>query len=93
MIGRNGTGKSTVLRLAAGRLTPQTGSVRVAGSVGYLPQDLTLNPRHRVEHVLGIAERRTAIANIEAGAATDADFEIVGADWDIEERALAVLLA
>lgn len=39
LVGRNGTGKSTLLRLIAGRLKPQQGSIRYAGRLGYLPQD------------------------------------------------------
>ena len=39
IIGDNGTGKTTLLRLIAGQLTPDDGSVRLTGRVGYLPQD------------------------------------------------------
>ena len=42
LVGANGSGKSTLLKLAAGVLRPTSGSVSVAGEVGYLPQDLTL---------------------------------------------------
>ncbi len=39
IIGDNGTGKTTLLRLIAGQLTPDDGSIRLTGRVGYLPQD------------------------------------------------------
>lgn len=39
VIGDNGTGKTTLLRLIAGQLTPDDGSIRLTGRVGYLPQD------------------------------------------------------
>ncbi|MBA0052269.1 ABC-F family ATP-binding cassette domain-containing protein [Streptomyces sp. AJS327] len=91
LIGANGTGKSTLLRLAAGELTPTSGSVRVAGELGYLPQDASPPGAPRVDEVLGVAERRRALHAIEAGAATEANFQALGDDWDIEERAAAVL--
>ncbi len=39
LLGGNGTGKSTVLKLLAGLLRPQRGAVTASGSVGLLPQD------------------------------------------------------
>ena len=39
IIGDNGTGKTTLLRLIAGQLTPDDGSIWLTGRVGYLPQD------------------------------------------------------
>jgi ATPase subunit of ABC transporter with duplicated ATPase domains len=91
LIGRNGAGKSTLLRLIAGRLTPQRGAIRVSGELGYLPQDLTLDTALRVDAALGIAEVRTAISAIESGDATEANFARVGDEWDVEERAEALL--
>jgi macrolide transport system ATP-binding/permease protein len=38
VIGDNGTGKTTLLRLIAGELTPENGSVRTVGKIGYLKQ-------------------------------------------------------
>ncbi|THA23658.1 ABC-F family ATP-binding cassette domain-containing protein [Streptomyces sp. RKND-216] len=91
LIGVNGTGKSTLLKLVAGELAPQEGSVRVAGEVGYLPQDLTLDTGLRVDAALGIAGTRAALHAIEAGDPSEAHFTAVGDDWDVEERARATL--
>jgi macrolide transport system ATP-binding/permease protein len=38
IIGNNGTGKTTLLRLIAGELAPENGSVRTVGKIGYLKQ-------------------------------------------------------
>jgi ABC-2 type transport system ATP-binding protein len=39
VIGENGTGKTTLLRLCAGLLAPDAGTVRRHGPVGYCPQE------------------------------------------------------
>lgn len=91
LIGTNGSGKSTLLKMIAGQLLPTTGTIAVTGDVGVLPQDLTLGVTDTLADVLGIDEVRRALHSILAGEATPADFETVGDDWDIEERALAVL--
>ncbi|PNG16885.1 ABC-F family ATP-binding cassette domain-containing protein [Streptomyces cahuitamycinicus] len=91
LVGINGSGKSTLLRLIAGELAPADGTVRVAGEVGYLPQNVTLDTALRVDEALGIAEQRAALHAIEAGDVSETHFETVGDDWDVEERALATL--
>ncbi|MET8831911.1 ABC-F family ATP-binding cassette domain-containing protein [Streptomyces sp. NPDC004610] len=91
LVGVNGSGKSTLLKLIAGELRPLDGTVRVAGEVGYLPQNVTLDTALPVDRALGIAEQRAALHAIEAGDVSEAHFETVGDDWDVEERALATL--
>ncbi len=39
VVGANGAGKSTFLRICAGLLSPDEGTVEVHGSLGYCPQD------------------------------------------------------
>ncbi|MFF6918536.1 ATP-binding cassette domain-containing protein [Streptomyces sp. NPDC012466] len=91
LIGLNGSGKSTLLKLMAGELTPTAGTVRVAGEVGYLPQNVTLDTALRVDQALGIADTRVALHAIEAGDVREEHFTAVGDDWDVEERAIALL--
>ena len=91
LVGRNGVGKSTLLRLIAGRLNPQRGSIRATGELAYLPQDLTLDTTLQMDEALGIAEIRRAITAIEQGDASEQNFATVGDGWDAEERAEAML--
>lgn len=63
LVGPNGTGKSTILQLLGGRLTPDKGLVIAAKgvTVGYLPQDITFAAGHTV-----LAEALTASPQLAA---------------------------
>ncbi|MEY2415963.1 MAG: hypothetical protein QOH53_1297, partial [Ilumatobacteraceae bacterium] len=73
LVGPNGVGKSTLLRVLAGMLTPDAGTVTLAppaATVGYLDQE----PERSDETVLSYVERRTGVvaAHVELDAATGA---------------------
>ncbi|MEU7020062.1 ABC-F family ATP-binding cassette domain-containing protein [Streptomyces sp. NPDC046203] len=91
LVGLNGAGKSTLLKLLAGELVPEAGTVRAAGDIGYLPQNLVLDTGLRVDKVLGIERIRASLHAIESGDTAEEHFAAVGDDWDVEERARAVL--
>jgi len=91
LIGANGTGKTTLLKLICGDLNPTSGAIDVSGRVGYLPQHLTLDSTATVAELLGIQPKLQALRAIEAGKIDEEYFATVGDDWDIEARARAVL--
>jgi ATPase subunit of ABC transporter with duplicated ATPase domains len=91
LVGVNGAGKSTLLRLVAGDLRPTAGHLAVSGEVGYLPQDLTLDLEQPVEDFLGIGPTRRAVHAVEAGDVDQRHFDLIGDDWDVEDRASAGL--
>jgi ABC-type multidrug transport system ATPase subunit len=49
VVGENGAGKSTLLKILAGTLGADDGEVRLAGTLGYCPQDPVLNDNLTVE--------------------------------------------
>ncbi|MFJ5676474.1 ribosomal protection-like ABC-F family protein [Streptomyces sp. NPDC093097] len=91
LVAPNGTGKSTLLKLIAGELRPGTGSVSVAGTLGYLPQTLPLSGDLTVAEVLGVVAIIRAIDAVESGDVDEEHFTTIGDDWDIEERTRAQL--
>lgn len=62
LVGRNGAGKTSMLKVLAGDAPPLTGTVLRKGALGYLPQD----PRQH-----GEALHRTALSHITSGRGLD----------------------
>lgn len=91
LVGANGAGKSTLLHLIDGDLTPTRGSVTAPGEVALVPQHADGRPSATIADALGITDKRIALSHIENGSTDPADYEVVGDDWDIEERAVAEL--
>jgi ATPase subunit of ABC transporter with duplicated ATPase domains len=91
LIGRNGSGKSTLLQLIAGELRPTSGTISVAGDVASLPQHLPLETGRTVADVLGIGAQVRALHAITAGDTAPQHFAAVGDDWDVADRARAML--
>jgi len=59
LVGRNGAGKTTAMRVLAGEGEPYSGTVRRSGGLGYLPQDpregdLTISAKDRVLSARGL---------------------------------------
>ena len=89
LIGRNGVGKTTLLKLVTGALTPQAGTVAVNGTVGLLRQSVQVNPQETVASLFGIVE---ALELLSRAARGEADAEaLADADWTLEARLAAAL--
>jgi len=91
LVGANGSGKSTLLDLLTGARRPTSGIVHRDGSLAHLPQDFRPAPDAPLAVVLGIAERLGALHRLDTGVGTEGDLELVGTDWDLPQRAAAVL--
>src|SRR3712207_5997307 len=91
LVGRNGVGKSTLLRVLAGELAPTTGSVAGVERIGYLPQQLVLHVHRTGADLLGVTERLAALDPVLRGHGGPGDLDLVADDWDLPERLAATL--
>ena len=92
LVGRNGAGKTTSLRVLAGETAPHTGSVTTKGPIGYLPQDprdgdLGVTARDRVLSARGLDKLVTDIAKVQIQLAeTPEDEALIRRYGNLEER-------
>ena len=91
LVGVNGVGKSTLLRLVLGTLVPDSGSVTVDGTVAHLDQFVHRLAGATVADLLGVRAVVAALAAIESGSTDPAHFDAVGEHWDVHERSTADL--
>ena len=91
LIGDNGCGKTTLMRLILGDLTPDSGSLAAPERMAYLPQDLGLDREQTLAELCGISEILRALQAVESGEYSPELYEVIGDSWDVEERTLATL--
>ena len=89
LVGRNGVGKTTLLKLAAGDLPPQSGTVSVNGTLGVLRQVVQVDPTETIADLFGVNEGLALLRRAEAGVAGIE--ELARADWTLEARIAAAL--
>ena len=90
VIGNNGTGKSTLLKLIAGELTPSSGSIRCASTPYYIPQQIGITGIS-VSQALNVSDKIEALHAIYAGSEKYEYYDILADDWDIESRCRTAL--
>ncbi|MGR9371597.1 ABC-F family ATP-binding cassette domain-containing protein [Rhizobium leguminosarum] len=84
LVGRNGVGKTTLLKLVSGEIQRHSGTVSVNGSLGVLRQSVQVASDETVADLFGVTDALAVLRRAEAGAAT-AD-ELASADWMLEAR-------
>lgn len=89
LVGRNGVGKTTLLRLIEGRLTPLAGGVTVHGRLAVLRQTVRVGETETVADLFDARDALAVLARAEAGEA-DAD-DLARADWTLEGRMASAL--
>ena len=92
LVGRNGAGKTTSLRVLAGESVPHAGQIDRKGPVGYLPQDprtgdLDVTAADRVLSARGLDQLVHDIAKVQVQLAEDPDNDaLVRRYGNLEER-------
>lgn len=86
LIGNNGTGKTALARIMAGRLQPSSGCCVSTGIVHYVDQQVSRLAGASVASLAGVQDALDALTRIEAGSAAVEDFDAVAERWDLRER-------
>ena len=89
LIGRNGVGKTTLLKIIADKLMPSSGTVTRTGTLMMLWQQSGPPPTHDIAEAFGVTGDLARIARIEAGQASAGDLD--KADWTLEARVMTAL--
>ncbi len=89
LVGRNGVGKTTMLKLIGGHFQPLTGSVTVHGNVGMMRQSVQVDGDRTIADLFGVTADLALLRKAIAGEATVEEIGIV--DWLIEERIASAL--
>ena len=84
IVGRNGVGKSMLLRLLTGELAPTAGSIAIDGSIAMLRQTVQVAAHENIADLFGARAGLTLLRKAEAGEASAE--EIGDADWTLEAR-------
>ncbi len=91
LVGSNGTGKSTLLKIMAKEIEPKAGNITVHGGLFCVPQMFGSFDDFTIAECLKIDQKFEALYKITSGEVEDVYFETLNDDWDIEERSRQVL--
>ncbi|MEZ6876347.1 ABC-F family ATP-binding cassette domain-containing protein [Enterobacter sp. KBR-315C3_2022] len=86
LVGRNGSGKTRLLRLLAGIDAPASGHIERFGSFAYVAQQHDISPHATLAELLGLSVIFAARARIDSGDYRADDLNILDGRWDVAER-------
>lgn len=89
IVGRNGVGKSTLLKLAVGELAPSAGQATCAGSIRVLRQEVLVDATRTVADAFGVRADLERLKRALSGEGTAEDAS--AADWTLDDRLAAAL--
>lgn len=93
LVGRNGVGKSVLLSLLLGKVTPTKGSMPCQGLIGYYSQQPSelLGSTQTVADYLGVSDKLAALKAVEQGQCDAHYFDIIAEDWEAATRTQQLL--
>jgi ATPase subunit of ABC transporter with duplicated ATPase domains len=86
LVGRNGSGKTRLLRLLAGLDEPASGHIERFGSHAWVAQQHVISPQTTLAELLGYDAIFTARKRIDSGDYQPDDLELLDGHWDVAER-------
>lgn len=86
LIGNNGTGKSTLLKIITGELQPTNGQLNLESGPYYIPQIFGQFSHLTIAQALRIEDKLNALKEILSGHTSEENFSLLNDDWTIEER-------
>lgn len=91
LIGNNGIGKSTLLKIIAGDLLPSEGMIKCGKPPFFVPQVFGQYQDLTVAEALGISTKLNALHEILNGNVAEENYDLLNNDWNIEERCAEAL--
>jgi len=91
LVGNNGVGKSTLLKMLAGEFVPTSGEIIMTDTPYYVPQHFGQYSYLTIAQALHIDKKIGALHAILGGDASVDNFTLLDDDWSIEERAAGAL--
>ncbi|MEB6380972.1 ATP-binding cassette domain-containing protein [Leclercia adecarboxylata] len=86
LVGRNGSGKTCLLRLLAGLDAPASGHIERFGTHHYVAQQHDISPHTTLAQLLGYDDLFAARRRIDSGTYLPEDLERLDGFWDLAER-------
>lgn len=86
LIGNNGVGKSTLLKITASELQPSNGQISVETEPYFVPQIFGQFNHLTIAEALKIDKKLNALKEILNGNTSEENFNFLNDDWTIEDR-------
>jgi ATPase subunit of ABC transporter with duplicated ATPase domains len=86
IIGKNGLGKTTLLKIITGELKQTEGEIIRNGKISYFPQNIHEYFNYSISKILNVDKKLEALKRAELGLASIEDLQIISNDWNLENE-------